>query len=362
VKQGILHTEVTVRQSAMDYFAGAFSTDPAVLPIAFRAIKQYGAADALEHYEWMGALAQTDESFGLILAALRGLDEFAIEFDDYRKGLEQALQSACASLLQRHDEEIRALDVLDAMVYPSLHERVRLFGLEPLALWNELERFCETIEECQYLTHEQQSSAWNLVDALAYYRDSLASKVLDALRKLTNYWREILAAMAAGAMRLEPAARLLIPRLQEVDEAMVDVCSTSLAKIRSDSVVRALASDFPIANDSFRFSVASILEDIHSNVSVEACLDFLEEDLSEEVEAKLLEALLQNFAANALELGRQFVLRMPRSPHAGDVRHRLVVAALLMNREFPELEYWKQADLEEETEGMNVEWDHERDD
>ena len=111
-----------------------------------------------------------------------------------------------------------------------------------------------------------------------------------------------------------------------------------------------------------RFSVASILEDIHSNVSVEACLDFLQEDLSEEGEAKLLEALLQNFAANALELGRQFVLRMPRSPRARDVRHRLVPAALLMNREFPELEYWKQADLEEETEGMNVEWDHERDD
>ena len=138
VKQGILHTEVMVRQSAMDYFAGAFSTDPAVMSIGFQALKKYGAADAFEHYEWMGALPQTDESFGLALAELRGLDGYAIEFDDYRKGLEQALQSACASLLERHDEEIQALDVLDAAVYPSLRQRVRLFGLDPPAIWNEL--------------------------------------------------------------------------------------------------------------------------------------------------------------------------------------------------------------------------------
>ena len=164
-------------------------------------------------------------------------------------------------------------------------------------------------------------------------------------------------------MRLEPAARLLIPRLQEVDEAMVDVSSTSLVKIGTDSVVRALANDFPIANDSFQFSVASILEDIHSNVTVEACLEFLEEeDISEEVEAKLLEALLQNFAADSLELGRQFLLRMPRSPGAGDVRRRLVPAALLIDRKFPELEQWKQASLEEETEDVDVEWDDEHDD
>ena len=46
---------------------------------------------------------------------------------------------------------------------------------------------------------------------------------------------------------------------------------------------------------------------IHSDVCVETCLECLDEEISVTVEAKLLEALLQSFAADAIELGRQFV-------------------------------------------------------
>jgi hypothetical protein len=135
---------------------------------------------------------------------------------------------------------------------------------------------------------------------------------------------------------------MLVTYLHSDDLALADAATTALSRIGSDAVIEAIADDWWDGNDDFRGGAADVLENIHTDRCVSACLKFLDEEEDMDTAFGLGHALLSHFAFDGIEPVRELVLEVEDelSPDRFDVRHHLVAAATIMEVEFPEYEEW----------------------
>jgi len=98
----------------------------------------------------------------------------------------------------------------------------------------------------------------------------------------TTRWRglESLTVRMAGEMRLESAVPLIVKKLHEHDDLLHEEGERALWKIGTDDVVEAVGADYVQADWSYRLFANSVLECIHSDLTVAKCLELLpnEED------------------------------------------------------------------------------------
>ena len=125
------------------------------------------------------------------------------------------------------------------------------------------------------------------------------------------------------------------------DDFLLEECERALRKIGADSVVEALSADYARAEFGFRVSVAAVLERIHSDLTVAKCLELLPREDDPELIAWLGQALVRQFAFDAVEPLRQLILR-PSDPEMSVVRDDFVAACTLMETTFPEFDQWKE--------------------
>ena len=76
-------------------------------------------------------------------------------------------------------------------------------------------------------------------------------------------------------MRLEVAVPTLVSLLHDGGDWFHDEICEALVKIGTPLVVTTLARDFSKAAWEFRLSTACVLEHIHSDLSVQTCLELL---------------------------------------------------------------------------------------
>ena len=110
------------------------------------------------------------------------------------------------------------------------------------------------------------------------FRDAYADKVLVVSREdadESRMARKGLATRLAGEVRLKPPY-LCCWRCSTTTTTGWEETLRALTKIGTDSVIRELASRYPKEDLNFRLGVACLLEDIHSDRSVQTCLDLLE--------------------------------------------------------------------------------------
>ncbi len=350
IKEAILHIDPEVREMAVRYFADSFSPDPTIMPLVIQAVGKYGRGQGISLFALRQGLVQTDETLQWLMS------EFAREGDPgdekwrrYCLGLNDLLTETDAHLLAKYELAILDIEGLDLSVREVVKERVALLLVEPAVCWTRLHDFCEREKTKQYTNEVDLPHAFRLVEAIARHGEEYAEPVMAILaEKVEDFndnpmaWLEPLAVRLAGEMRLEAAIPLIVGKLHEEEgDLLAEECERALWKIGNDAVVEAVCTGFAQAEWHYRLFGASVLENIHSDLTVTKCLELLPQEEDADLRVWLGKALLRQLSFEGIEPLRQLILRGPLDGEMLELRNNLLTACTLMDATIPEFEAWK---------------------
>jgi hypothetical protein len=345
VKQGLLHSDREVRSEAAYYFARSYSPDPSVLPLAIQAIEQFGWEQAFESYTFLEDLVQTNATLLWMIGKLEAPDSPANEEQEsFVSVCRRVLRHVDPELLLKHAAAIKERITLDQLTREVIDERTRLFRTPPDQLWEEFNKLCLSLDDATEILDSDIDHANRVVEALSRHRDRFGDQVLAILKgdfeDLDN-WREIYAVELAGTMQLTAAIPLIVRKLHIPDDWLLEEGPRALAKIGTpELVVQQLREQYADGDVDFRTAAASILENLHCDESVTACLELLEEETEPFGQALLLQAALTQFSTEAIEPARQYIRSTPPDPDVLEVRSLLIKACRLLDVRFPEFDEW----------------------
>ena len=209
-------------------------------------------------------------------------------------------------------------------------------------LWQELKEFCAVEDHLEMMAVDYEYGR-SVVSALAPYRERFGPKVMRCLEDPEAYtgWLEVFIVRLAGEMKLERAIPFLVDRYVDEDSWACEEAYRALEKIGTDGVVQELARRNVAGDWGMRIAVATTLEKIHSDFSVQTCLDLLAQEPDESLQGHLLEAVLMNFYREGIEPARQHILKTAKSLEMLEVRSALLVACTMLGETFPEFQAWQ---------------------
>jgi SEC-C motif len=346
IKEAIVHPETEVRLMAVEYFSKSFSPDPTVMPWVIQAIEKYGREKGYQLIGRRVELVQTDESLQWILNELsqkvRPQNENQV---NYQFNLNRMLRQADSEILQHHQDIISATRGLNAETRKHIARTVEIRQWDAETCWRALEQFCEEGKSKQYVNEVDLGYAGLLTKRLARDKELVIDRVLSILsQEIEDFddnplkWMEPLCVQLAGEMTLQAAIPVIVGKLKIDADYLSEVCVEALVKIGTDEVIEAIYYSFAEAEWDFRLYATSVLENIHTDLAVQRCLDLLlkEEDL--DIKTNLARAVLTQFAPEGIEAVRQVVLNEDWDGFVCDLRGDLVAAATLMEQPFPEYE------------------------
>src|SRR5260370_3285367 len=154
-----------------------------------------------------------------------------------------------------------------------------------------------------------------VVEALARYGQECPPKVREWLAvMLDDYshhpmkWLEPLVVRLAGQAHLESTIPLIVAKLHEDADLLNEECAEALTRIGTPAVLHAVAAAFPTAEQHFRIYATNPLENIHSDLAVETCLELLGQEKDELIQRQLADSLLYQFAREGIEVARQLLV------------------------------------------------------
>ncbi len=345
IKQAILHPEEEVRLTALGYFTGAHAADETIMPLVIEAAKKYGWRQAFRLLRDGDDLPQTAATVAWLTDELsKEWDLDDVVADNYTTAVALTLSQARADLLRPVMVEMSGFP---EELETEFLERLEMQSWDWETGWDALEDLGRDVyTEGSYRRRDMQS-ARRIVESLARHREQGRLILPQLERRYRGYEKDLMWVLEpplvelAGRMRLEEAVPILLERLHEDDLDLSDSCQTALAWIGGDAVVRAIAGQWPGAEEEFRTYGAEILEKIHTELCAQKCLEFFRDEESPEARDYLAHALLGNFVAEAVEPIRQMVQGAEDlDPEIMDLRHGLVAACTLMEISFPEYERW----------------------
>ena len=356
IKQAILHPDPDVRTMAIRYFADSFSTDGTIMPLVIQAVERYGC-QAFSGYAVRQGLVQTDETVQWLLWELaKEGDPGDEDWRYYFRGLGDLLAQADVWLLARHQSAIVDVEGFDRSAREAITERIRLLSADPEACWTELGDFCEREKSKHYINDVNFDHAHRLVEAIARHGERYAGRVLSILAEeiedFTDHpmgWLEPLAVRLAGEMRLTAAIPPIVQKLHEEGDLLRQECERALWRIGTDAVVEAVCADYTRSEQSYRLFGASVLECIHSDLTVVKVLELLPQEEDVDIKAWLGQALLRQFTPEGMEPLRQLILAGPLDPEMRGLRKDFLTACTLMEVNLPEMELWRK-DAKHDTE------------
>ena len=345
IKQSILHSDREVRDAAINYFAKSFSPDPAIMPLAIQVIEQEGWNGAFDSYSFVEDLKQTDETISWLIGQLKQVGD--LQGDDegkYPFVIAKGFVHADVDVLLRFCPQLLDLDELNKWAKDAIRRRIHCSFQSPDDLWRQLTNYCTKCDKLNKVPNDL-ALARDLVEALGSDLDFSAQKVLPILNGDTDdakNWIEVFAVRLAGEVRLHKAVAPIVKLLETADDWIFEEGEKALMKIGGDGVFDGLAEAYPSCDFGFRIVAAAILENIHTDLSVQTCLRLFETEDDKQARCSLLQAALRNFSTLAIEPARQFILATPLSPEVLEVRTDLLVACKLMGESFPEFEEWSE--------------------
>jgi hypothetical protein len=353
IKRAILHPEEEVRLTALAYFTGAHTADETIMPLVIEAVEKYGWRQAFRLLRDGDELPQTAATVAWLSGELsKDWDLEDVVADNYTTAIALTISRAPPELLR---PEMVQLPAFPEELEAEFLERLEMQSWDWETGWDALEDLGRDVyPEGRYRSGDIRA-ARRIIESLARHREQ-GRVILPLLaRHYRGYEKDVIRmleaplAELAGRMRLEEAVPLLLEWLHEDDFDLNDSCQIALEWIGGDSLVRAIAGQWPDADDEFRTLCAEVLERIHTELSGQTCLELFRAEPSREARDDLAHALLGNFVAEAVEPIRQMV---QGAEHLGletmDLRHNLVAACTVMGVSFPEYERWLQEAREQQ--------------
>ena len=354
IKQGILHPQQDVRSEAVLYFSRSYTHDDSILPLAIRAIEQYGWDKAFSVAACITGLPLNDATLSWVLAQLQHED--AKKSDLYGEparwyALNSLLSNADAGLVARQKRAILDVKGLEDEVIEIVAERIDLLTTGGEFCWQELEKFCVASKDCEDIGEVDLDHAYALCEAVAREKEKYAEKVLavlgekiEDLESNPKVWMETFAVRMAGEMRLDAAIPLIIAKLKEAGKEadwLREQCESALVKIGGDATISAVADMFRQGDWHLRMAACQVLQHVHSDLAVTTALELLSNEEDSTIRAFLAAGLTSQLAFEAIEPIRQLALDGTYDDSYADLRRDVAVAATLMGVEFPEREQWQ---------------------
>ena len=315
------------------------------MPLVIQAIQRYGWRDALSDYVVLEGIVHTSETLSWVLDELNQRtdgDEFASE-------LSLLVSQADPNLLSRYRAQIESTRGLDAEGRRVARDRIRLLSKRAEACWQELENLCEQEKDQDYFSSVRLDEAYCLIEAIAGRGpEELGDRVMKALEQTGSdndngamLWMEVFAVRLAGGLRLVDTVPRILDKLREDDEWLDEECMWALTKMGTDEVVTAVASLFPPELPHIPSYAAGVLGRIHTDVSIQTCLDLFHQADDFDHKVLLGQSLLSNFAEAGVGPVRQLILDAPPTRDVVELRKYLVITCTLLETELPELEEWE---------------------
>jgi len=352
IKEAILHPDQEIRLTAVGYFADSYSTDTSIMPLVIQAVEKFGLASSFRILRDAERLVQTDTTLDWLINQLRrDFDIKSVRDDNLRFALALVIAAAPVDLLSKRKADIDALASFPTELRGPLDERLRMatWGLEQC--WEALEELGrKTMKKGEYSPNDVRH-AGRIIESLARYPEERGEMVLDLLRK--NYpgkedrlmdWLESEIVRLAGEMRLQAAIPILVEHLHSDDISLTDAATSALMNIGTDAVVEEIADYWYDCNEEFRGAAADVLDKIHTDLCVQNCLEFLEDEEDMDTALVLGHAVLSHFSIEGIEPVRELIVcdEDDLSPDHFDLLYHLVAAATIMGAEFPEYVPWYQ--------------------
>lgn len=349
IKEAISDADHEIRQRAIQYFAKSFSTDTTVMPLVIKAVETFGREEAYHLIGRSRSLAQTEDTVNWIIDELNNSQ--SDQYENYTFNLSMVLTHADATLLLPKESAILDSQHLFPGVHASILERLQMLSWDEATCWRELEAFCEEGKDKQYINDVNLGYANHIIEALSRCGAQCAEKIHEILKQnFEDYhdnpmkWMEPLMVRLAGEMQLESAVPMVIAKLLEDDgDLLNEQCSKALSRIGGPTVVNAIGEIFAKSAHHFRLYASGVLENIHSDLSVDVCLNLLHHEDDGLIQIYLAMALLSHFSPKGIEEGRKLLLGRTTDFDGQDLRNCLLETCAIMGQGFPEYDEWNAA-------------------
>ena len=356
IKEAILDTYPEIRQRAVRYFARSFSCDTSVVPLVIEAVETFGREDAYHLIGLSSDLQQTEETIDWFIGELN--DSQSAQHQNYTYNLSRILVKADATLLLPNESAILdSLHFLDGLHAP-LTERLQMLSWDEATCWRELEALCEEGKDIRYINEFNLDYGRRIVEALSRYGDECEERVHDVLRqKVEDYshnpmkWLEPLIVRLAGETHLESTIPLLVSKLiEDGGDLMNEECAEALTRIGKPGVINAVSDIYATAPHHFRLYATNPLENIHSDLAVETCLNLLRQEKELGIRVDLAHALLSHFAQVGVNDIRTLLTGRSLDFESRELRNYLVETCTITGDRFPEYDDWQTAEKVEKEE------------
>jgi hypothetical protein len=353
IKAAILHPEEEVRLTALTYFSRFHGEDDSIMPLVIEAVEKYGRNRAFRILRRADELSQTEATIQWLTAELaKDWDLDNIRDDNYCTAIALILCDARPDLLKP--------EFVDLPGFPQelrgwLAERLEMASWDWKTGWSALEVVGEEIQEQGRYPLQHSRRATRIIESLARHGEK-GDRILPLLhRHYQGYeedlmeWLEPYVVELAGRMRLEAAVPILVERMLEDDFDLGDRCAMALPWIGGDLVVQTLAEHWSEAEGDYRRGAAEAMENVHTDSSVQKCLEFFAVEEDQDNRDSLAYALLGNFAEESVEPIRQMIEEDEEDfdPELADLKYRLTAVATIMGVSFPGYEEWYKEAVEE---------------
>jgi SEC-C motif len=356
IKEAILDTDLEIRQRAISYFAKSYATDLSIMPLVIKAVETFGRQDAYPLIGLSRDLPQTEATIAWIIDELN--NEQTDQYENYAYNLSMVLVEADPSLLLPKESAILDSPLFLSDLRAPFSERLQMLSWDEATCWRNLEDFCETGKDEQYVNQVNLGYGERIVEALARSGDECEERVLALLsQKVEDYrhnpmnWMEPLAVRLAGEAHLDSAIPWLVTKLvADGGDLLNEECAAALARTGTSAVLEAVAEAFPNAPYHFRLYGTGPLESIHSDLAVEKCLQLLRRERDRGIRVNLAQALLSHFAQEGIEESRKLLVGRELDFESRGLRNYLLETCTIMRERFPEYDEWQAAEKTEKEE------------
>jgi hypothetical protein len=356
IREVILDADPEIRQRAVRFFAKSFSTDTSVMPLIIRAVETFGREDAYHLIGLSRDLPQTEDTIDWVIDELNNSQ--SNQYENYTFNLSMVLAKADVALLLPNESAILESPHFLPGLRASFSERLQMLSWDEAACWRELEAFCEEGKDKQYINDVNLGYANHIVEALSRCGDECEEKIHNILKqKIEDYhhnpmkWLEPLMVRLAGEMQLDSTVPMLVAKLvEDGGDLLNQECSRALSRIGTPTVINTVSEIYIKSPHYFRLYAIEPLENIHSDLSVETCLNLLRQEKDTDIRVNLAFALLSHFSLKGIEEARQLLLGRTLDSEGRGLRNHLVETCTVMGERFPEYDEWRAAQRTEKEE------------
>ena len=216
-------------------------------------------------------------------------------------------------------------------------------------VYSEYKKLVNTLDRADEFKHDEfvkakQVAAWMVTKGWITERE-IEGVIQAELKESSFSFNGILNVYMIGRLNLEQFIPTLACLLDRDDDVLLDEVSVALIRFQSDEVVKAV-KPYLLKDESIIFA-ASVVENIKSDVAVEALREAYHQVKEEDSQDLLIEALCHQFSEQALPEIRE---HMEKESFSGlvDIEQAVYSYFAILGLKHPDLEEWRKVAMERE--------------